>query len=196
VLTHEKHMYEVEIKVRADHDSVRGALENREAAVLNTVTQADTYYDAPMREFAETDEALRVRRERADSEDGRSRSRDAETAKLTYKGPLVDESSKTREEHETAVEDAAAIEATLDALGFEPVATVEKRRERFAIDGYTVSLDVVTDLGEFVEIEKVVEEAEIDEAREGAVAVLESLDLDPEEGIRTSYLGLLLADAQ
>lgn len=189
-------MYEVEIKVRADHDSVRGALENREVAVLNTVTQADTYYDAPMREFAETDEALRVRRERADSEDGRSRGQDAETAKLTYKGPLVDESSKTREEHETAVEDAAAIEATLDALGFEPVATVEKRRERFALDGYTVSLDAVTDLGEFVEIEKEVEEAEIDEAREGAVAVLESLDLDPEEGIRTSYLGLLLADAQ
>lgn len=189
-------MYEVEIKVPADHDSVRGALEKREAAVLNTVTQADTYYEAPMREFAETDEALRVRRERADSEDGRSTSRDAETVKLTYKGPLVDESSKTREEHETAVEDAAAIEATLDALGFEPVATVEKRRERFALDGYTVSLDGVTDLGEFVEIEKEVEEAEIDEAREGAIAVLESLDLDPDEGIRTSYLGLLLDDAQ
>lgn len=188
-------MYEVELKVRADHDAVRGALGRREAAVLNTVTQADTYYDAPMREFAETDEALRVRRERADSEERRSASGNAETAKLTYKGPLVDESSKTREEHETVVEDAEAIEATLDALGFEPVTTVEKRRERFALDGYTVSLDVVTGLGEFVEVEKEVEEAEIAEVREGAVALLESLDLDADEGIRTSYLGLLLDDA-
>jgi adenylate cyclase, class 2 len=188
-------MYEVEIKVPADHDAVRGALEEREAGALNTVTQADVYYDAPMREFAETDEALRVRHERADSEEGRSPTRDAETTRLTYKGPLVDDESKTREEHETVVEDGAAIEATLSALGFEPVATVEKRRERFALDGYTVTLDDVTDLGEFVEVETEVGEAEIDEAREGAVAVLESLGLDPEEGIRTSYLEMLLDDA-
>lgn len=189
-------MYEVEIKVRADHDDVRGALEEREAAALSTVTQVDSYYDAPMREFAETDEALRVRHERADSGDGRSPNRDAETTKLTYKGPLVDEDSKTREEHETAIEDGAAIEATLSALGFEPVATVEKRRERFALDGYTVTLDAVTDLGEFVEVETEAEETGIDEAREGAVAVLESLGLDPARGIRTSYLELLLDDAQ
>lgn len=184
-------MYEVEIKLRADHDSVREALEEREAAALNTVTQSDTYYDAPMREFGETDEALRVRHERVDSEEGRSVDRDAETTKLTYKGPLVDEDSKTREEHETVVEDAAAIEGLLDALGFEAVATVEKRREQFALEGYTVTLDHVTDLGEFVEIETEVEEREIDEAREEAASVLGSLGLDPEEGIRTSYLELL-----
>ena len=189
-------MYEVEIKVRADHDAVRGTLEEQEAASLNTVTQADTYYNAPMRDFAETDEALRVRRERTDSGERRSANRDAERAKLTYKGPLVDESSKTREEHETGVDDGAAIEAMLDALGFEPVATVEKRRERFALDGYTVTLDTVTDLGKFLEIETEAEEGEIDEAREGAVAVLESLGLDPGDGIRTSYLELLLGDSQ
>lgn len=186
-------MYEVEIKVRADHEAIRGALEERGAATLSTVTQIDSYYDAPMREFAETDEALRVRHERAEGEEGRSPNRDAETT-LTYKGPLVDEDSKTREEHETVVEDGAAIEATLSALGFEPVATVEKRRERFALEGYTVTLDAVTDLGEFVEVETEAEE-EIDEAREGAIAVLESLGLDPAAGIRTSYLELLLGDA-
>lgn len=189
-------MYEVEIKVPADHDAVRRALEEEGAAALDTVTQADTYYDAPMRDFAETDEALRVRRERTDSGNRRSANPEAETASLTYKGPLVDSASKTREEHETAVDDGVAVEATLEALGFEPVETVEKRRERFSLDGYTVVLDAVTDLGEFVEIETEAEEDGIDEAREGAVALLESLGLDPDRGIRTSYLELLLDNAQ
>lgn len=175
-------MYEVELKVRADHDAVRAALDDHGAEPLDTVTQVDTYYDAPMREFADTDEALRVRRER----------HDGETTTLTYKGPLVDETSKTREERETDVADGEAVAAILDALGFEAVASVEKRRERFVLDDYTVTLDAVTDLGTFVEVETEAREEGIDDAREGARAVLSALDLNPDAGIRTSYLELLL----
>lgn len=179
-------MYEVELKVRADRDAVEATLEAEGAKPLGSVTQLDTYYDAPMRDFAATDEALRIRREHADGE----------TTKLTYKGPLIDETSKTREEHETTVEDADALIATLGALGFDAVATVEKHRERFEFDGYTVTLDRVEDLGEFVEVETEAHEEGIDDAREGVRATLEDLDLDPEGGIRTSYLELLLDNAQ
>jgi adenylate cyclase class 2 len=178
-------MYEVELKLRADHAALRSRLEAR-GDPQGTVEQVDTYYDAPGRDFAETDEALRLRREtRADD--------DATVARLTYKGPLIEEHSKTRQEHETEVEDAESTASILESLGFSPAATVEKERTRYAVGAYTVTLDRVTGLGEFVEIER---EAEtIEPARNGAYDLCRDLGLDPADGIRTSYLGMLLPEA-
>ena len=180
-------MYEVELKVRADHDGVRDRLAALDGASHGTVEQEDVYYDAPHRTFADTDEALRVRRERDDA---------GETTRFTYKGPLLEAASKTRIEHETTVDDREALAGILDGLGFTPAATVEKRRERFACRDYTVSLDTVTDLGEFVEVEREVgAEDDIESAREGARRVLTDLGCDPDTQIRTSYLGQLLGSA-
>jgi adenylate cyclase class 2 len=174
-------VYEVELKLGAEHGPVRERLEALGAEPLGGVSQTDTYYDAPHRSFAETDEALRVRREVDD---------EGASVRLTYKGPLVESASKTREEHETAVEDGEEVRAVLEGVGFAPAATVQKERERFAHGGYTVTLDSVEGLGEFVEVET---EAEaVEPAREGAVAVVRELGLDPDEQVRTSYLGLLL----
>lgn len=178
-------MYEVEVKVRADHDDVRDRLGELGAESLGAVTQVDTYYDAPHREFVETDEALRVRRETPEGSE--------EFSELTYKGPLVEEESKTRREIETVVEDAEATDAILDALGFDPAATVRKDRERFAVGDFTVTLDSVEGLGDFVEVETEAGEGEVEAARERAYEILRDLGLDPDEQIRTSYLGLLLS---
>ncbi|MCL7417171.1 MAG: class IV adenylate cyclase [Halalkalicoccus sp.] len=180
-------MYEVEMKVRANHEQVRRALDEHGATPLDTITQRDTYYDAPTRDFGETDEALRIRRE---TEDGDER------AKLTYKGPLVGETSKTREEYETELGDGDVMGSILDSLGFAPVETVEKRRERFSIAEYVVTLDTVDGLGEFVEVETEAREKGIDAARAGVTETVEALGLDPDAEIRTSYLELLLDDAQ
>jgi len=177
-------MFEVEVKVRAEHDAVELRLERLDADRAGEVIQADTYYDAPHREFGETDEALRIRRERRPGEEADSR--------ITYKGPLVDEVSKTREEVETGVADGDRLGAILEHLGFDPVATVEKSRERYAVDGYTVTLDDVTGLGEFVEVEREVAAGDVETAREGAFDLVDRLGLDADEGIRTSYLGMLL----
>ncbi len=176
-------MYEVELKLRAEHGSLRPRLEGIGAEPTGTVTQIDTYYDHPVRAFGETDEALRIRRETDDS---------GERAKVTYKGPLVDAASKTREEAETGVGDGETMASILESVGFEPAATVEKTRERFHTGEYTVTLDTVEGLGEFVEVET--EAEEVGPARDGAIELLERLGLDPEQGIRTSYLGLLLGE--
>jgi adenylate cyclase class 2 len=177
-------VYEVELKVRADHEPVRAALDELGATPRGRVRQVDTYYDAPHCDFAETDEAFRLRRETRDG---------VETAKLTYKGPLVETESKTREEHEIEVSDGSEADAIATGLGFTPAATVEKDREFYGLDGYTVTLDVVDGLGAFVEVETEVD-GDIEPAREGAKDLLRRLDLDPDDQIRTSYLGLLLAD--
>ncbi|WP_435066458.1 class IV adenylate cyclase [Haloplanus sp. C73] len=180
-------MYEVELKVRASHDAVRDRLAALDAEAVETVVQVDTYYDAPHRDFAATDEALRIRRESHEGD---------ETARVTYKGPLVEDASKTRREVETGVDDGDRLDDIFEALGFSPAAVVEKERERYALGDYTVTLDTIADLGEFVEIEREAPESDLDSARDGAIEHLRELGLDPDDQIRTSYLGLLLNSSQ
>jgi len=199
-------MYEVEMKLRAEHDRVRERLTAMDADHIGGVTQADTYYDAPDRDFAATDEAFRVRRETDHGEDGggTDRSDDADTAVdaegeervlVTYKGPLVDDTSKTREEAETRVADGTELRAILAGLGYEPAATVHKERDRYEAGGCRVTLDRVDGVGEFVEVEHhgPVSETDIERARETVTGLLVELGLDPGESIQTSYLGLVLA---
>ncbi|WP_128904417.1 class IV adenylate cyclase [Halorubrum amylolyticum] len=194
-------MYEVEIKVPADTDAVRERLREAGAERVDARRQRDAYYDAPHRDFAETDEALRVRRESPISggigeepAEASATNSTAETTKLTYKGPLLDEESKTRVEHETAVDDGEAMAGVLSGLGFEPAAVVEKRREFWSFAGFTVTLDAVDGVGEFVEIEREVDEEDaIDATRDEALAALDRLGLDGDSQVRTPYLGLLLA---
>ena len=126
---------------------------------------------------------ISVRRETVDGETA---------AKVTYKGPLVDAASKTREEHETTVAEGDELHAVLEGVGFRPAATVEKDREVWTLDGYTVALDSVDGLGEFVEVE--LESDDVEAAREGAFEVVRALGLDPDEQVRESYLAMLLAD--
>ncbi len=187
-------MYEVEIKVPAAIEAVRARLvaEETSAERRGAELQRDVYYDAPHREFAETDEALRIRHVTPLSDGmGSEPAGETETV-MTYKGPLIDDASKTREEHETDVSDAEATAGIFDGLGFIPAATVNKEREFWTLDGVTVTLDVVKDVGEFVEVElSVPDEADVDEARERAVTVLDRIGLDADDQVRTSYLGLL-----
>lgn len=178
-------MYEVEVKVPAELGAVRSRLEEMDAVFEGSVEQADTYFDAPHRDFAETDEALRVRRETVDVET---------TARITYKGPLVEAESKTRAEIETGVANGDDATAIFEQLGFVPVQTVEKTRERYRVGSYVVVLDDVSGLGTFVEVEtESGEDAEaLETARSGAFELLRRLGLDPDDQVRTSYLGLLL----
>ncbi|QZA88867.1 class IV adenylate cyclase [Salinarchaeum sp. IM2453] len=179
-------MYEVELKVRADHETIKSRLEESNITVDRAIIQEDTYYNAPHRDFAETDEALRIRRQQ-------EQSADEWEVIVTYKGPLLDEKSKTREEIETHIADGETFDTTLQRLGFTPAATVRKEREYYQLGEYELTLDAVKDVGTFIEIETETE-TDIEEAREGAYEQLEELGLDPEDHIQQSYLGMLLED--
>lgn len=192
-------MFEVELKVRCDHDRVRETLAELGVELDRARAQTDTYFNAPNRDFATTDEALRIRRSveledpiGSDIETAVTESTAQGQATVTYKGPRIDETSKTREEIETAVGDGEALVSILEELGFESVGTVTKIREIGEVDGYTIALDRVAGLGEFVEVERTVPEDSIDTARAGARSCLRELSLDPADGIQTSYLELLL----
>ena len=115
---------------------------------------ADTYLRHPARDFAQTGEAFRIRRE-------------GDTTCLTYKGPKTKaDGVKTREEIEIALADAEDVYdqavAMFTALGFTEVLTIEKFRESFEIvwNDRTVKvlLDDAHELGIFAEVELVLED--------------------------------------
>ena len=142
--------------------------------------QIDTYYKHPIRDFAATDEALRVR-----EEEGK--------ATLTYKGPKLDTLSKTREELKVRVEDAHVTKNLLEKLGFKEAGMVRKHRMKFFLSEFKVCLDKVENLGEFVEVEASLHSEDSDEGvaalREGVLKTLDLLGLKDRE--RRSYLELL-----
>lgn len=181
-------MYEVEMKFPvvgdAEVEARLLAIGARPAAAL---AQLDRYFAHPCRDFAMTDEALRLRQVGDETE-------------LTYKGPRLDATTKTRRElslplaGEAGGRTVAAWTALLVALGFREVATVAKRRRPFALerDGHDVeiALDEVECLGPFVELELVADETGIAAARACLASVAAELGLARTE--RRSYLELLL----
>ncbi|RXA19019.1 class IV adenylate cyclase [Methanosarcina sp. MSH10X1] len=172
-------MIEIEVKVKLDHSKASPVLKKIGAVKLGAESQSDIYFAAPYRDFARTDEALRIR-----SLDGE--------AVLTYKGPKLDRVSKTRKEFETSVDEAATIEI-LHALGFSEAGVVRKKREVFTAGEITVCLDVVEGLGEFLEVEIVAEnENELETSRAKLFELLKQFGAGEKDSIRTSYLEMVL----
>lgn len=170
-------MIEIEVKARASHIPLRDKLAAMGAKPEGIQQHLDTYYNSPMRNFATTDEALRIR-----SVNGKS--------VLTYKGKKLDSVSKTRQEFETEV-DGDSTRSILIALGFFESGIVRKRREIFSCQGMTIALDSVEGLEEFIEVEKQAE-TNIEEHRNQIFEFLESLGIRKEDSIRTSYLEMVL----
>lgn len=179
-------MLEIELKFRTDDwERIRSALDVRGARRIGTRDETDHYFNAPDRDFAQTDEALRLRRVGAESN-------------FTYKGPRRSAATKSRLEIEVplAAGDGPAGDAVrlLVALGFRPVAVVEKRRELFAFDGggfeVAVCFDDVTGVGRFVELEVVADEDRFESAQ--AVVLAAAADLGLTQVEPRSYLRLFL----
>jgi adenylate cyclase class 2 len=71
---------------------------------------------------------------------------------FTFKESIGSSGIRRRREDETAVEDADALAAILDALGYTPAVVYEKRRETWLVAGVEVVLDELP-FGLYVEIE-------------------------------------------
>jgi adenylate cyclase, class 2 len=156
------------------------------AQAAGTVEQVDEYFNHPARDFAQTDEALRLRSV-------------GEKNFITYKGPKLDTATKTRQEIELPLaEGAAAVKGyveLLPALGFRSVATVRKTRRQFHLEwqGKVVEavLDDVAEVGQFLELELSATEADVEAAKSCIASLASRLGLA--ESQRRSYLELLLA---
>ncbi|KUH32796.1 MULTISPECIES: class IV adenylate cyclase [Thermococcus] len=174
-------MIEVELKGYANDDIFDHVREKFK--LMRREYQEDTYFSHPCRDFSETDEALRIRVKKFNGHF---------EAFLTYKGPKLDQESKTRREIEVPITDPDEHEQILNSLGFHEVMTVVKVREKYYYDkGIVITLDNVEGLGKFVEVETLVEsEEEIEPAVKRLRGILNSIGVTKLE--RRSYLELLL----
>jgi adenylate cyclase, class 2 len=182
-------MLEVEAKYPvAEFTPAEARLRAWGAALLAEQAEADHYLNAPDRDFARTDEALRLRRV------GRQNL-------LTYKGPRHVGPAKSRTELEIPCppgdEGAESLLKLFRHLGYQATAVVRKKRRIYELarDGFTLHacLDDVEEVGRFVELEVIAEEANLDAARQTVLRTAAELQLGPPES--RSYLEQLLGQA-
>lgn len=174
---------EVEVKASVkDFSVIKTKLDSIGALKIKTEHQVDSYFNAPHKDFGETDEALRIREI---PENGNKR------FILTYKGAKMDDVSKTRKEIEVDVTDSDNMALILVNLGFRKAAVVTKDRDIYHLNKFIITLDTVKGVGTFVEIETDVPENQDTEESLGQIfEIYESLGI--EEGFeRRSYLELM-----
>ncbi|MGY5858231.1 MAG: class IV adenylate cyclase [Candidatus Thorarchaeota archaeon] len=185
--------YEVEVKLPVtDGEAMKQKILQAGGVPLNTDLQIDSYYDHPCRSFSETDESVRVRR-RTLTEDSLIKESGHSPVELTYKGPKIDKKTKTRIEYTIDLEDHESINKILLSTGFKLVANITKTREFFDIGGITASLDDVTDVGLYIELELIADGEDVmKEARNKIMTLVKDLGLDERDMVRESYLELYL----
>ena len=179
--------FEVEVKYRAvDHDHLVQRLVQMGAVAGEAVDHEDIYLNHPARDFAQTGEAVRIRRLGQEN-------------RITYKGPRRSGPTKTREEIEIAVaegpDEFRQLLTLLENLGFRPVATVRKRRASFHLTFHEheleIALDTAEGLGPFAEIEALASgEADLPAAQQAVLTLAGTLGLTEVEP--RSYLRMVL----
>jgi adenylate cyclase class 2 len=192
-------VYEVELKFHvADAAALERQLADLGGRFASPIEQIDRYFAHPARDFAVTDEALRLRRVGDD-------------VAITWKGPRLGVGAKTREELELGVAAVTSPAGTasgsdtidrwtklLEALGFRQVREVAKRRRpvRVAWNGVEIeaAVDHVAGIGDFVELELLAEADGISQATEQLESLAAALGCTHPE--RRSYLELMLEDGR
>ena len=184
--------FEVEIKFRVENvTDFERRLRQRfgDVGFSEPVTESDLFFQHPSRDFVQTDEALRLRK--------RELSDGTFEHTLTYKGPKIDTSTKTRHEIEMPIAEPEQWKSILIALGFCQCASVEKFRRRMKLMVNScpieITLDTLPALPEsrrlFLEVETLATADNLDECRALVLDIAEQLELG--EQVQDSYLGLL-----
>ena len=172
---------EVEVKFRvANLEDVEYKLLEWGAKLVEIVVQRDHYFNHPSRDFAKSDEALRIREE-------------GELVYITYKGPKFDSKSKTRKEIEFKISQRDEANEMLQLLGFERVLVVSTQRREYKLDEITWCLDEVDGLGFFIELEKMIKsKKETKQVLAEMFRIVKKIDLNPDDNITKSYMELIL----
>ena len=172
-------MIEVEVKARIDSfEEMEKRLESLGAVKTKDEFQEDIYFASPIVDFAETDEALRIRTTDND-------------IFITYKGPKLNDEAKTRKEVEMSIESAQKASDIFTEIGFAPARTVRKSRRYYQFENFEISLDDVEGLPPYMEIEIALGDSEdYTEAQDKIFKLFERLGIT--DGFeRTSYMELL-----
>lgn len=137
---------EIEIRYKLNNKRELEEWLNKNAKIIHTSHQIDTYYDNKLNSFAKDPEHiydwLRVREEN-------------DNITLNYKHWLPEgEIIRTYcDENELTISSAEEMKKILCNLGFEVFIVVDKLRNIWLYKDYEISIDTVKQLGDYIEIE-------------------------------------------
>jgi adenylate cyclase, class 2 len=182
---------EAELKARVrDPDALHEQLRGLTAAEHSIYR--DTYYDRPDRDLTATGRELRLRI--VDTSGQRQ-------SLLTYKEAAVDAASGSKPEHETRVENPAAIDVLLRGLGLEHLVAFEKHctNYRFTVEGRDMLATVVTVPeidGTFIELEVMTGPDGTDAALASIRSVLTRLGITSDDLTTEQYTDAVMRSRQ
>ncbi|MHA1648549.1 MAG: class IV adenylate cyclase, partial [Promethearchaeota archaeon] len=209
-------MLEIEIKIKlVSPTETREVLEKLGGRHTLNLEQIDTYYNSPeaMGDFAISDEALRLRQTlEKHAETGVTQKTNYD---ITYKGPKMDSTVKSRIEHVCHIMEPDKIDAILQALHFRKVITLHKNREVYQIefhdkiieclidqieglDGYYFEAEIMADESKIESMDSKKSEKDqenkknIDQANQIILDLVGELGYSEKDSILESYLELVL----
>ena len=194
-------MLEVEVKFKLrDKDEYEESLKNLGAKYVADIIHTDTYYKMPkgLRDFAETDEALRLRRIEEFDVSLTETLDHKFSSDLTYKGPKIDSETKTREEIVTEIGDPDELVQIFKTLEFRPILTLAKNRRLYTLDFNTHHIEILIDEiehldGYYSELEIMAStEDEMDAGKTAIFGMMEKLGYLKTDSILTSGLELVI----
>jgi adenylate cyclase class 2 len=164
-------MLEREVKLSFDSpEQARAAVTAARATLVRPRRlQHDVLFDTADQQLRQRGCALRIRFENG-------------AGVLTFKGPVMPGAMKLREEHESKVEDSAAVRRVLEGLGYRAWFTYEKFREEYELPEVIAAIDE-TPVGTFVELEG---------SEPAILAAAESMGRTPDAFVLASYRTLFL----
>lgn len=145
---------EIEIQVKIDKPENLTKFLESNASFKNQKRQLDEYFSPAHRDFLAT---------RPVKEWVRLRDADGKFS-INYKNWHTDKDGKSSycDEYETKIEDIDKMRKIFEALNFKPVVSVDKLRKTWEYEDYEIAIDSVKGLGEFVEIEYIGGNKDID----------------------------------
>ncbi|KHO54083.1 MAG: adenylate cyclase, class 2 [archaeon GW2011_AR18] len=168
---------EVEVKAKiSDMSSCENHLLSKGAVFKEEKYQHDILLDPPSIDFSKSDQVLRIRNSNG-------------SWKLDYKSPRLDNETKSRMEYSIKIDDGSQLKDIFNWMNFKLVGEIEKTRRTYELNDMVICFDNVTNLGEFIEVEIMSDEADFESSKIKIMSLLKELGIS--ETIRKDYLELL-----
>lgn len=173
-------MREIEIKAKVhDLEVIRTKLADMGVSVSNPVTQHDVVWGAPgvSGDDHNTSPWLRIRSETK---------MDGTRHLFTLKRSVTNQLDSI--EHETEISDPDEMKAIIEQLGFVLYSNLTKTRQKAHRDDIEICLDAVDELGDFVEVEKLVaDDADYQTVIDELWALFEEIGISRDDGVTDGY---------
>lgn len=165
---------EIEIKAKCENfTEVIKKLKELGAKLIKKQHQIDIYYNHPNKDLRKLNEYIRLRK--------------ANHAKEVVFGYHINLADGVNREIEVKVDDWQSFEKILELSGFKKLGIIDKKREKYEFEAFKITLDIVKDIGNFVEIETDGEESEQETKKQVCLELLEKLGI-PKENLTNVWL--------